>query len=344
MNSSSFLRKQYWLASFMAVLALVLASCAPAAVQVPTIAPTDTSAPAPTAAPIATSAPIPVTGATAAANAVIKTTSDPKLGTILTDGRGMTLYAFMKDGPDKSNCVGGCVKAWPPFLTQGTPQAGAGVDQSMIGTATLADGTKIATYNHMPLYFWKGDLQPGDATGQGTGNVWFVVSSDGKPVKTGSSQPTSAPAASTPASASAVTINVVTNPKYGAILVDAQGLTLYAFKKDTADKSNCTAGCLKAWPPLQAQGNASVGTGLDASMVGTAMLADGTSVVTYNHMPLYHYAADTQPGDTNGYGISNLWYVVSPAGKFIDNMGAPTAATASNSGGGGYGGGGYYKP
>ncbi len=108
--------------------------------------------------------------------------TDPKLGQILVDQKGMTLYFFGKDVPDKSNCSGNCLKSWPPLLAVGNITAGAGVDQSLIGTTTLADGSKIVTYNHLPLYYYAKDTKPGDTNGQDVGSIWFVVSANGKPV------------------------------------------------------------------------------------------------------------------------------------------------------------------
>ena len=113
---------------------------------------------------------------------LLKVAADPKLGNILVDGDGMTLYMFTKDEPDKSNCAGGCLDAWPPLLALDNPAVGEGVDASLLGTAALADGSLIVTYNHMPLYFWQDDMQPGDTKGQGVNDVWFVVSPDGEPL------------------------------------------------------------------------------------------------------------------------------------------------------------------
>ncbi|RPJ40012.1 MAG: hypothetical protein EHM21_15195, partial [Chloroflexi bacterium] len=122
---------------------------------------------------------------------LVNVANDPKLGMILVDSKGMTLYMFTKDEPDKVNCAGECLEAWPPFTASGEPKAGEGVDQSLLGTATLGDGSKIVTYNQMPLYYWVGDTKPGDTTGQDVNKVWYVVGPDGKPVgmqtETGSS-------------------------------------------------------------------------------------------------------------------------------------------------------------
>ena len=108
--------------------------------------------------------------------------ADPRLGDILVDSDGMTLYMFTKDEADKSNCAGGCLDAWPPLLAVENPAVGEGVDASLLGTAALPDGSLIVTYNHMPLYFWQDDMQPGDTKGQGVNDVWFVVSPDGEPL------------------------------------------------------------------------------------------------------------------------------------------------------------------
>jgi predicted lipoprotein with Yx(FWY)xxD motif len=113
---------------------------------------------------------------------VLNVATDPRLGKILVDGEGMTLYMFTKDEADKSNCSGKCIENWPPLLTQGNPTLGDGVDAAKIGTATLADGSMIVTYNHMPLYYWIKDKAPGDTTGQGNNDVWYVVAPDGNPV------------------------------------------------------------------------------------------------------------------------------------------------------------------
>ena len=173
----SYARLARW-AGLLVLFAVVLAACAPAATAVPT-------------------AVVPVTGANGmpAAEASIAIATDPKYGKILVDGKGMTLYMYTKDAPGVSNCSGGCAKAWPPLFTQGSPILGAGVDASLIGSAALADGTKIVTYNKMPLYYWAKDTKPGDITGLGVGGVWYLVSDTGK------------------ITGAEATINVATDPK-----------------------------------------------------------------------------------------------------------------------------------
>lgn len=157
----------------LVVAALLLAACSPAA----TAAPTNTAAPAPTD----TVAP---TAASGQAGAMLNLANNSTLSSFLVDSKGMTLYIFTKDAPNKSNCAGGCLTAWPPLLTSGTPVAGTGVDKSKLGTITLADGTLQVTYNQMPLYYYAKDKVAGDTVGQNVGSVWFVVSADGKVITT----------------------------------------------------------------------------------------------------------------------------------------------------------------
>ena len=236
------------------------------------------------------------------ADVLIKVVNDPVLGDILVDNKGMTLYMFAKDEANKSNCAGGCLQAWPPLMAMDNPTVGEGLDASLLGTADLPDGGKVVTYNKMPLYYFAKDMAPGEMNGQNVNDVWFVVSQDGKPV-------------GMPAVDENVFIKVAKDPVLGDILVDGKGMTLYMFTKDEADKSNCVDKCLQAWPPLQAVDNPAVGEGVDASLLGSAALADGSIIVTYNHMPLYYWAADVNPGDTTGQNVNQVWFVVSPDGN-----------------------------
>lgn len=114
----------------------------------------------------------PATGS--ATTAEVKTSKDAKLGTILTDAAGRTLYIYKKDTMNVSNCSGGCAQNWPPLTTSGTPTIASGV-AGTLGTITRSDGTKQVTYNGMPLYYFRADSKPGDTKGQDIGDVWYVV-------------------------------------------------------------------------------------------------------------------------------------------------------------------------
>jgi predicted lipoprotein with Yx(FWY)xxD motif len=103
----------------------------------------------------------------------------------------------------------------------------------------------------------------------------------------------------------------------GEILTDGEGRTVYVFMRDTGGKSSCTGACVSTWPPLEADGDPTGGEGVEAAQLGTTERDDGTSQVTYNDRPLYHYSPDTKPGDTKGQGVGDNWYVVSPEGEPI---------------------------
>jgi predicted lipoprotein with Yx(FWY)xxD motif len=110
------------------------------------------------------------------------TAASSKLGMILVDGSGRTLYLFEKDQPDQSACSGGCAAAWPVDNSSGTPKAGSGVKASLLGTIKRSDGATQVTYNHHPLYYYSGDSGPGQQNGQGLnafGAAWFVVAPAG---------------------------------------------------------------------------------------------------------------------------------------------------------------------
>ena len=110
-----------------------------------------------------------------------------KLGQIIVDGRGRTLYMFAADQGTTSNCYNDCAGAWPPVLTHGSPIAGTGATASLLGTTARKDGTTQVTYAGHPLYYWVADRQPGDATGQALNNFggpWYVLSPSGMEITT----------------------------------------------------------------------------------------------------------------------------------------------------------------
>jgi predicted lipoprotein with Yx(FWY)xxD motif len=94
--------------------------------------------------------------------------------------------------------------------------------------------------------------------------------------------------------------------------VDSLGHTLYRFDLDARNTSNCSGGCAQAWPPLLLPiGNPTGPPGLPG-ILAIITRADGGRQVTYNGLPLYTYAQDIQPGDTNGEGVGGVWHVVHP--------------------------------
>lgn len=102
----------------------------------------------------------------------------------------------------------------------------------------------------------------------------------------------------------------------GSILVDAEGNTLYMFVPDQeAGEPTCYDDCAAAWPALEADGDPAAGEGIDAALLGTVERTDGAMQVTYNDLPLYLFSGDETAGDTNGQGLNDVWWVVSPSGE-----------------------------
>jgi predicted lipoprotein with Yx(FWY)xxD motif len=106
------------------------------------------------------------------------------LGPILTDQDGRTLYAFTRDKAGTSTCTDDCIATWPALVSRQAVTVGPGADKALLAQTTRAEGTAQATYGDWPLYYYVGDVGPGDVDGQGVDGVWFVVGADGKLVKT----------------------------------------------------------------------------------------------------------------------------------------------------------------
>jgi len=114
---------------------------------------------------------------------------DDEAGTYLADAEGIAVYLLTADRPDEDaeaqvTCEDLCLTAWPPLWTDSTPEAGEGVDASLIGTIEHK-GRKIATYNGWPLYHYNLDDAPGEIDGHRVeefGGIWFLLTPDGEKV------------------------------------------------------------------------------------------------------------------------------------------------------------------
>ncbi|MFE4696330.1 SCO0930 family lipoprotein [Streptomyces sp. NPDC056738] len=225
-----------------------------------------------------------------------------KVGKVLTDGAGFTLYRFDKDTaePPKSSCDGDCAKAWPPVPAEGA-EAATGVDKALLGEVTRTDGTKQLTIGGWPMYRYAKDTKAGDTNGQNVGGTWFASAPDGK----------KATLASLPG------LSVRKDPKLGDIIVDKNGMTVYRFMKDQAwpvSKSACTGACLEKWPAVAPVDEADT-KGVKKKGLMPFTRPDGLKQMTVNCWPIYTFSGDSAPGDTNGQGVGGTWYAVSPEGK-----------------------------
>jgi len=107
-----------------------------------------------------------------------------KLGKVLADAQGRTLYLFEADKGAMSACGGACANIWPPLTVGGgsKPVAGKGVSAKLLGTTTRPGGGRQVTYDGHPLYYYAADQHPGDTTGQGLdqfGAEWYVLAPKG---------------------------------------------------------------------------------------------------------------------------------------------------------------------
>jgi predicted lipoprotein with Yx(FWY)xxD motif len=240
-----------------------------------------------------------------------------ELGQFLTDANGMTLYLFTNDVEEGvSTCYDDCEAAWPIFRSEEPLTLPEGVDGEL-SLVERTDGTMQVAYNGIPLYYWQGDVNPGDTTGQGVGDVWFVVAPGAQFGEAAAmmASPEASPMAS-PAAMGATTVLVSEDSELGPFLTDAEGNTLYLFTNDTEmGVSSCEGDCVTNWPLFQADEPLTLPEGVEGELT-TIERADGESQVAYNGIPLYYFANDAAPGDTNGQGAGGRWFVVAPGLQF----------------------------
>ncbi|GAA3776902.1 SCO0930 family lipoprotein [Streptomyces phyllanthi] len=258
-----------------------------------------------------------------------------KLGKVLTDSAGFTLYRFDKDTakPPRSSCDGDCAKTWPP-VPAGDASAAVGMDASLLGEVTRADGTQQLTIAGWPMYRYVKDTQPRQANGQGVGGTWFAAAPDGTKAAPGAGTDAGAGAGAgagadtgsdSGAGAGAGTgaepnealpaLSTFGNPELGEIIRDGKGRTLYRFTKDTAwpMKSNCVGACLDKWKPAKPVDLKNV-EGIDPKLLTTYNRPDGTKQLAIDCWPLYWFTGDKAPGDTNGQGVGRTWFAVKADG------------------------------
>lgn len=248
---------------------------------------------------------------------------DARIGRVLTDGAGFTLYRFDKDtaSPPTSNCSGDCAKAWPVVAAEGA-KAVPGTDPALIGSVARADGTKQLTVAGWPMYRFAKDAAPGDTKGQGVGGTWFAAAPDGKKAAPGGKGSDGGAGNGQGAGNAAPSgLSVRKDPRLGEVVVNGAGMTVYRFKKDSAwpMKSACTGECLKKWPVVEPVAKNDT-KGITQKGYVVFNRPDGIKQQTIDCWPLYTFSGDAKPGDTNGQGVGGTWFAVAPDGKLV---GAP---------------------
>jgi predicted lipoprotein with Yx(FWY)xxD motif len=124
----------------------------------------------------ATSTSSPMAAAASQPKTTVLTIRKTKIGYVLANARGYTLYWYSRDakGGGRSACTGQCLSVWPALT--GKPAAVSGIKlNGILGTITRPGGIVQATYNGYPLYLYAGDHGPGAIAGSGIGGVWHVI-------------------------------------------------------------------------------------------------------------------------------------------------------------------------
>jgi len=133
-------------------------------------------------------------------------------------------------------------------------------------------------------------------------------------------QPTNSPASTAQRK---IDVMVKNNPTLGNIFTDGNGMTLYTYANDTKDASTCYGTCALNWPALLVSQSPKIASDLIASKFSVVIRTDGSKQAAFEGMPLYYFARDVKPGDTNGQGIGGVWSVYKVASDDLSSTPAP---------------------
>ena len=238
--------------------------------------------------------------------------SNAQVGTHIVDKDGRSLYFFSDDANGASNCTGGCLGIWQPYLTDSPMVVGSGLQASDFGTITIPSNAKQTTYKGWPLYLYEPSgvkEQPGETKGEGFNSIWFVAKTNYS-IMIAHNQLEGGDGThylSTYAPGEAKT----------AYFSDATGHTLYTFANDSnlinkftkPDFSNNTLF------PIYEMPNIIVPTTLDKTLFAVIDF-NGKKQLTYNGWPLYYFGSDNgERGSTKGISfpatkpVGSIWPV-----------------------------------
>lgn len=156
--------------------------------------------------------------------------------------------------------------------------------------------------------------------------------SSSAPAAAPASPSSAAPSSAAPSSTASAEVETLKTASVAGhtIVVDGDGKAVYVYTRDNpgATTSACTGGCASLWPAVTSAGAPTLQgvTGKIGSITGV----DGKQQITVNGMPIYYYAKDTAPGQVNGQGVANVWYVIGADGSMIQT---PLASGSSGTGG-----------
>jgi predicted lipoprotein with Yx(FWY)xxD motif len=230
--------------------------------------------------------------------------SDAALGSILVDGNGNSLYFFSKDTKQTSECINGCLDAWPIFYDANI-EVSSGLDSNDFGVITRADGSKQTTYKDWPLHYFANDSSAGDTNGDGVGGVWFIAKPDYSIMY--------ANAQLTGNDGNNYLGDYTLGDGATSYIVSIGGRTIYTFMNDQNNTNNFTASDFSnnsVWPIVEITLDQIPST-LDSSDFGTISVF-GRTQLTYKGWPLYYFGQDTERGDNKGVSVPNpgVWPIV----------------------------------
>ncbi len=142
--------------------------------------------------------------------------------------------------------------------------------------------------------------------GQTAGTASIAVAGIDAGGTTPAAQSSSTAQSSPTAGDAAPTIGLAEAGDLGTVLVAANGLTLYAFANDVDGISTCFDACAAAWPALIVDGGFIAPLGVDPALLSAVDRPDGGKQLKFGSWPLYFFAGDGAPGDTNGQGAVRL--------------------------------------
>lgn len=237
----------------------------------------------------------------------VQLASNAKLGTIMTDSIGMTLYIFSADATGASACTGGCLTTWPVFY-KANLNLPSGLLASDFGTITRADGQKQTTYKNWPIYYYSKDTVAGNVNGDQVGGIWYVSKPDYS-VMLARTQLVGRNGISYDSTLAPGTGNTV-------YFVDAWGRTLYGYAPDHFNKNVYTKSDFSndpTWPIyLASNGGSAVPSNLSTADFGITTVFTKTQL-TFRGWPLYYFGPDSSiRGYTKGVSVPSpgVWPII----------------------------------
>jgi predicted lipoprotein with Yx(FWY)xxD motif len=245
----------------------------------------------------------------------VKLTTSTTLGPHLVDKNGNTLYTFANDFNGRSSCLGGCAALWPPFYGGSLSQAilDPGLDINDFDTIQV-NGVAQTRYKTWPLYYYAPlsynqnvRESPGQTSGEGFANLWFVAKPDYTILF--------ANAQLVGSNGIDYTSDYVPGTGKSLYFTDAKGVTLYTFTKDSANVNKFTKSDFSnnSFWPIYETTLASVPSTLDKTLFGSTN-AFGHKQVTYKGWPLYYFGSDNSvKGSNKGVSVPavGVWHVAS---------------------------------